>query len=259
MEDAIELRRLAGLSERPSVIAWLLEKATQIEVKELQAKLSAPASESSSSQTQAAASEAPAATVQTAQTEQASTSTAAAPSAAVAATPLVIAQPPPAAPISSAPAAQRMYFKPITSYGWDQTTTAVKLYFTLAGVEALAPENVVVTFTSSSFSLQVSQLQGSNHSITISLAEDIDPAASSYKARNGKVVATLRKKESKTWSGLTAAEKKKAELSTPKPDESADPNESIMNMMKKLYDEGDDEMKKTISKAWTESREKKGF
>ena len=27
-------------------------------------------------------------------------------------------------------------------------------------------------------------------------------------------------------------------------------------MMKKMYDEGDDEMKKTIAKAWTESREK---
>ena len=29
-----------------------------------------------------------------------------------------------------------------------------------------------------------------------------------------------------------------------------------MNMMKKMYDEGDDEMKRTIAKAWTESREK---
>lgn len=27
-------------------------------------------------------------------------------------------------------------------------------------------------------------------------------------------------------------------------------------MMKKMYDEGDDEMKRTIAKAWTESREK---
>lgn len=30
-----------------------------------------------------------------------------------------------------------------------------------------------------------------------------------------------------------------------------------MNMMKKMYDEGDEEMKRTIAKAWTESREKK--
>ena len=28
-------------------------------------------------------------------------------------------------------------------------------------------------------------------------------------------------------------------------------------MMKKMYDEGDDEMKRTIAKAWTEGQEKK--
>lgn len=29
-----------------------------------------------------------------------------------------------------------------------------------------------------------------------------------------------------------------------------DPQESLMNMMKKLYQDGDDEMKKTIAQAW---------
>ena len=31
-----------------------------------------------------------------------------------------------------------------------------------------------------------------------------------------------------------------------------------MNMMKKMYDDGDDEMKRTLSKAWYESQNKKG-
>jgi len=30
-----------------------------------------------------------------------------------------------------------------------------------------------------------------------------------------------------------------------------------MELMKNMYEEGDDEMKRTIAKAWTESREKK--
>jgi len=30
----------------------------------------------------------------------------------------------------------------------------------------------------------------------------------------------------------------------------ADPQASLMNMMKKLYEEGDPEMKKTIAQAW---------
>lgn len=30
-----------------------------------------------------------------------------------------------------------------------------------------------------------------------------------------------------------------------------------MSVLKKIYEEGDDEMKRTINKAWTESQEKK--
>lgn len=30
-----------------------------------------------------------------------------------------------------------------------------------------------------------------------------------------------------------------------------------MNLMKQMYEEGDDEMKRTIAKAWTEARDKK--
>ncbi len=43
---------------------------------------------------------------------------------------------------------------------------------------------------------------------------------------------------------------------TPKLDKDEDPSAGIMKMMKQMYDDGDDEMKRTISKAWTESREK---
>ena len=60
-------------------------------------------------------------------------------------------------------------------------------------------------------------------------------------------------------------------------DDNADPSAGLMNvsialfnalrlvlidefcfqMMKKMYDDGDDEMKRTIAKAWTESQDKK--
>jgi len=39
-------------------------------------------------------------------------------------------------------------------------------------------------------------------------------------------------------------------------DKDEDPGDSMMKLMKRMYDEGDDEMKRTIAKAWTESREK---
>ena len=38
--------------------------------------------------------------------------------------------------------------------------------------------------------------------------------------------------------------------------ESADPTASLMNMMKELYEKGDEETKRSIAKAWTESQEK---
>lgn len=43
----------------------------------------------------------------------------------------------------------------------------------------------------------------------------------------------------------------------PKVDENAEPGDGLMNMLKKIYSEGDDEMKRTINKAWTESQDKK--
>ena len=39
-------------------------------------------------------------------------------------------------------------------------------------------------------------------------------------------------------------------------DEGKDPGDSLMQMMKNMYETGDDEMKRTIAKAWTESRDK---
>lgn len=44
----------------------------------------------------------------------------------------------------------------------------------------------------------------------------------------------------------------------PKMDKSSDPQESLMNMMKQMYEEGDDDMKRTLRKAWHEAQAKKG-
>lgn len=41
------------------------------------------------------------------------------------------------------------------------------------------------------------------------------------------------------------------------PGKSDDPERGIMDLMRKMYDEGDDEMKRTIKKAWHESQDKK--
>lgn len=70
------------------------------------------------------------------------------------------------------------------------------------------------------------------------------------------VVLFLRKDQPKKWACVTAIEEKAKEARMPKPKEDDDPSKSIMSLMKQMYEDGDDEMKKTIAKAWTEARDK---
>ena len=37
-----------------------------------------------------------------------------------------------------------------------------------------------------------------------------------------------------------------------------DPSGGMMNMMKKMYEDGDENMKRTIAEAWTKANDKKG-
>lgn len=46
-------------------------------------------------------------------------------------------------------------------------------------------------------------------------------------------------------------------FSKPSMNENADPSEGLMSVLKKIYTDGDDEMKRTINKAWVESQDKK--
>ncbi len=39
---------------------------------------------------------------------------------------------------------------------------------------------------------------------------------------------------------------------------SGDPGAGLMKLMKKMYDEGDDDLKRTITKSWYEAQEKRG-
>ena len=57
--------------------------------------------------------------------------------------------------------------------------------------------------------------------------------------------------QGKDWKNLEATVVSNAE---PAPKEEEGMNGNIMGMMKKMYNEGDDEMKKTIGEAWTKSQ-----
>lgn len=153
----------------------------------------------------------------------------------------------------------------ITNYAWDQSDKFMKIYVTIKGVHSLPKERVTCEFGKRSFRLQVEEEENKRRSeLYIStLLEDIDPEESWYKLKTDTVLLMLKKSTTgKTWPYVTSGEKaKKAKEDNekkPKMDDDKDPNDSLMEMMKKMYDEGDDDMKRTIAQAWTQSKDKKG-
>ncbi|KAM8931102.1 calcyclin-binding protein isoform 2-T2 [Pelodytes ibericus] len=160
-------------------------------------------------------------------------------------------------PSATVPPAGSLYTVKINSYGWDQSDKFVKIYITLKGVHDIPVDNVQVQFKDRSFELLVKELNGKNYSMTVNnLLNPISPENSSKKVKTDTVLITCRKKDEHKWEYLTQVEKQTKEKDKPSLDTDGDPNAGLMNVLKKLYDEGDDEMKRTLNKAWSESREK---
>lgn len=155
---------------------------------------------------------------------------------------------------------KKCYEVKLNNYGWDQTHTAVKIYITLKDVHQLPKEAITCDFSEKTLNLHVFGLDNRNYHLPINnLCAEIDTEKSNFKVKTDMIVVSLVKKVAKDWSHVTSVEKRIKEAKSPSmPDmgEESDPGASLMNLMKKMYQDGDDEMKKTIAKAWTESQEK---
>jgi calcyclin binding protein len=86
------------------------------------------------------------------------------------------------------------------------------------------------------------------------LNHEIVPEGSYTKQTSSGLIVYMKKaKDSDYWDNL---EKKKSTLGRDdeKPNKSKDPNESLMDMMRDMYQSGDPEMKRIIAESWTKSR-----
>jgi len=152
--------------------------------------------------------------------------------------------------------------KKIDTYGWDQSEKFVKVYITsLKDVSQVKEADVSTNFAEKSCDLTIKNLNNTNYNFVINnLCFKIVPEQSYFKLKKDMISVFLRKADTgKEWPGMTEKELKEHEkkmASAPKMDDKADPQDGMMSMMKKMYDEGDDEMKRTISKSFMESREK---
>uniref|UniRef100_A0A069DR20 Calcyclin-binding protein n=1 Tax=Panstrongylus megistus TaxID=65343 RepID=A0A069DR20_9HEMI len=155
--------------------------------------------------------------------------------------------------------AAKCYDVKITNYAWDQSDKFVKLFVSLKDVQTLDKDQISCTFASTSIELNARGLENKNYIFTIKgLLHQIEPSSSYWKVKTDSVVIFLAKvKQGTKWSHLTSNEvKPKPDFSADDLDSNGDPTSGLMNMFKKMYEEGDDDMKRTIAKAWTESREK---
>lgn len=158
---------------------------------------------------------------------------------------------------SSTDSAQKCYEVKLNNYGWDQTNSTVKLYVELKDVHQLPKEAVTYDVTERSVDIRVSSLDKKIYRLTVNnLCEDVDAEKSHIKIKTDMIVVYLTKLNQKHWSHITSVEKRISEAKTPlvpELEDNNDPGGNLMDLLKKMYDDADDEMKKSIAQAWAES------
>lgn len=145
---------------------------------------------------------------------------------------------------------------PIENYAWDQgsyNSATVTVYAELEDVGNVK-DRVQVSFDQHGFDLRVMELNGKNYRLLKdNLEKDIIASESTFTVKRNKVVIKLKKVKGEYsyehWTSLTAKKKREESESVKK-----DPMGGIMDMMKNMYDEGDENMKKIIGEAMMKSR-----
>jgi len=155
------------------------------------------------------------------------------------------------------PPNSQIIYSDLKKFAWDQEGDFVEVYVDLENVGSVPQTQIQVSFAQNSVVATVHGLRGQNFRLTLQpLCHPIDPAASFHRIRTNRLYFKLKKAASTPWSSLFQKEDRFAGALKKENYDYSDPGKGLMDLMKNLYESGDDEMKKTIAKAWTESREK---
>lgn len=164
---------------------------------------------------------------------------------------------------SGEPAAKKVVpvtgaFVPIEDFYWDQdgySAPIISVYIELTGVGSVK-QNCNVKFTKMSFDFTVTDLNGKSYRLVKdNLEKDIVPEESKMVVKANRVILKLQKVKGEfnydSWNNLTAKKPRDAESDAKK---KADPTLGLMDMMKDMYDEGDENMRKIIGEAMIKSQ-----
>ncbi|KAK9707036.1 hypothetical protein RND81_07G168800 [Saponaria officinalis] len=150
-----------------------------------------------------------------------------------------------AAKVASTPT---VHYSTLPSFSWDQDADKVKIYLPLEGVQQ---EKIETNIKPMSVELKIHDVQGKNYQFAVpKLNKEVAPEKCKILVKPTRIVVTLVKASKGNWLDLHYKEDKLK----PNLDKEKDPMAGIMDLMKNMYEEGDEEMKKTIAKAWTDAR-----
>ncbi len=138
----------------------------------------------------------------------------------------------------------------------EYNSPLVTVYVPLTGIGSHDKSKISCDFTSTSFDLIVSDFSDgkSYRLLNDNLEKDIDVSKSKYVVKANKIIIKLGKVKGEYsydhWTELTAKKKK----STDSKGKKDDPTAGIMDLMKDMYDNGDDNMKKMIGETMYKQR-----
>jgi calcyclin binding protein len=152
--------------------------------------------------------------------------------------------------------------KKITNYSWEENLKYVKVHVRdIKGAEdVIDKENIDAKFELRSFNVILRKVgpKGLNYSLAIgNLKKDIVPEECKVVPTKTGVTVHLFKDKNSMWTDLKLQKDEKKD-DMPKMDKDADPSAGLMNLMKHMYETGDDEMKRTIAKSMYEAQNKQG-
>lgn len=150
--------------------------------------------------------------------------------------------------VTKVPINSGIVYTPLPGFSWDQDNDKVKIYISLEGI---VEEKVEADYKQLSIDIKFHDVKGKNYRFAIpKLNKEIVPEKCKLLVKPTRAVITLYKASKGNWLDLQLKEDKLK----PGLDKERDPMAGIMDLMKNMYDEGDDEMKRTIAKAWTDAR-----
>ncbi|CEF69108.1 Calcyclin-binding protein [Strongyloides ratti] len=146
----------------------------------------------------------------------------------------------------------------ITNYSYEDNESKLKLYLNISGAKEAPAESFQLNVESNSVCFKATNVNGRDYEFILKgLFDKVIPEECNFKQKTDMILITLSKAKKEKWTSVLKLNEKKKNAFSAAGDES-NPQESIMNLMREMYENGDNEMRKTIGEAMLKARDKPG-